>query len=237
MSTTLPKDAPTNDTAAPSVEEPAPEIGGEVAEESVGSSEDPKVVPAERFNGLMRTFNQTQSELNETRTRLAKLEARLNEQQTSKEPEAPVSDTSSLEARIEQLTEMLTTERRGNALKDALDEYPEAKPFADLIVADTPEDVREMARLIAERAKAANPGTTQTTEEVTEETEPAGEETTVAETEAESTEPPVAGGGAAFSTEASTDDRVVDAIKKGDFASFVNAKWEKTSLGANTAVA
>lgn len=235
MSTTLPEGAPTNDEAVPSVEVPAPEVEGAVAEESVGSGEEPKVVPAERFNGLMSKFNQTQSELDATRQSLAELEARLNEQQTSKEPEATVSDTSSLEARIDQLTEMLTAERRGNALKDALDAYPEAKPFADLIVADTPDDVREMARLIAERAKATAPGTPPV-----EETEESQEEATSEETNEppvqETTEPPVVGGGAAFSTEASTDDRVIDAIQKGDFASFVNAKWEKTSLGADTSV-
>lgn len=37
---------------------------------------------------------------------------------------------------------------------EILNEYPEAKPFADLIVADTQEDLREMAKLISERVQA-----------------------------------------------------------------------------------
>lgn len=245
MSTTLPEDAPTNDQAAPSVEEPAPEVDGAVAEDSVGSGEEPKTVPAERFNGLMSKFNQTQSELEATRQSLAELEARLDAQQTSEGEQSEVSDTdtSSLEARVNELSQMLIQERLESARSQALNDYPEAAPFADLIVADTPDDVREMARLIAERAKTATPGTTTT--EDTEETplssegeattEPEGEVTTEGEGEAV-TEPPVAGGGAAFSTEASTDDRVVDAIQKGSFADFVNAKWENTSLGADSQV-
>lgn len=230
MSTTLPEDAPVETPAVPSVEAPAPGVDDAVAEESVGSGAEPKTVPADRFNGLMRTFNQTQSELEATRKQLAELEARLNEQQsqTSKEPETTVSDTTSLEARIEQLSEMLVEERRTNALKDALNEYPEAKPFADLIVADTPDDVREMARLIAERAKAVNPAPTG---ETTEDSAPEAEaQEPPAQEQAPAEEPPVVGGGAAFSTEASTDDRVIEAIQRGSFADFVNAKWEKTAL-------
>ena len=37
---------------------------------------------------------------------------------------------------------------------DPFEEYPEAKPFADLIVADTPDGVREMARTISERMRS-----------------------------------------------------------------------------------
>lgn len=226
MSTTLPADAHTETPAAPSVEDPAPVSGSAVAEDSVGSGE--AVVPADRFNGLMSKFNQTQSELNQTRAQLAELEARLNGSEQQQEYTPPVSDNSALEAQVNELRELLVQERIENARAQALKDYPEAAPFADLIVADTPNDVREMARLIAERAKTANPSPTPVTEAEGGEQEPAP--VAEATTPAPSEEPPVAGGGAAFSSEASAEDRVVTAIQKGSFSDFINAKWERQAM-------
>lgn len=236
MSKTLPEDAHVEpESAVTSVEDPAPVSEDEVAEDSVGS--DGKVIPVDRFNGLMSKFNQTQSELEATRTRLAELEARLTSNEQRQEEPPPVSDTenSTLQAQVETLTQMLVQERMEGARRQALEEYPEAAPFADLIVADTPDDVREMARLIAERARTANPASTSTEEggeeetETSDTTEATGSETGAATEGSE--EPPVAGGGAAFSSEASAEDRINDAVQKGSFADFINAKWEKQLVG------
>lgn len=229
MSATLPEDAPVVAPEVPSVEEPTPESGGAVAEESVGSGEG--TVPAARFNGLMSKFNQTQSELEQMRAQFAELEARLDGSEPTQENTPPVSDNSALEAQVNELRQLLIQERIESARDKALAEYPEAAPFADLIVADTPDDVREMARLIAERAKAANPAPQPVTEagaEVPAEEPPAPTGEVAAETPP--AEPPVAGGGAAFSTEASAESRVTEAIQKGSFSDFINAKWESRAM-------
>lgn len=248
MSETLPKDAPVNEPAAPSVEDPAPVHEGEVAEESVDSSEDVKTVPADRFNGLMGRFNRTQAELDAERERVAELEARLNERTESKveaNPDVAETDNSALEQRVHELSQMLISERMESARDRAIKEYPEAAPFADLIVADTPDEVREMTRLIAERARAAIPASTSTEaggESQGESTDSTGEASTTTQPEgssetegadAGSTEPPVVGGGAAYSGEASADDRVSQAIESGNFSDFLKAKWEKQALNSN----
>lgn len=229
MSATLPESAPIDTTAVPSVEAPAPASGSAVAEESVGSGE--PVVPADRFNGLMSKFNQTQSALEAANTRLAELEARLNGSEQQQEFTPPVSDNSALEAQVNELRQLLVEERIETARAQALKDYPEAAPFADLIVADTPNDVREMARLIAERAKTVAPSPSPVTEAEggEQETPPAVEATT----QTPVVEAPVAGGGAAFSGEASAEDRVVTAIQKGSFSDFLNAKWEARAVAGD----
>lgn len=225
MSATLPEDAHVEAAAAPSVEDQAPASTDAVAEDSVGNGGN--VVPADRFNGLMGRFNRTQNELEAARAQIAELEARLSGSEPTQENKPPVSDNSALEAQVQQLQQMLLEERMESARDKALKEFPEAAPFADLIVADTPADVREMARLIAERAKAASPGTPPPTQAVEAEEVPASAE---AVPEAPVVEPPVAGGGAAFSSEASAEDRVGTAIQKGSFSDFINAKWEQRAL-------
>lgn len=135
---------------------------------------------------------------------------------------------------------MLMQERLENARSRVLDEFPEAKPFADLIIAETPEDMREMARLIAERAKAAGFGGSPAPVTSQDDTEATSTPDASASGEAptqEAPEPPVVGGGTTFSGEASADERVKDAIKAGDFKGFLAAKWEQKALADGDALA
>lgn len=235
LSTTLPEDAHVEAPAVPSVEAPAPGTPGTVAEDSVGSGESERVVPVDRFNGLMSKFNQTQSALEQASSRIAELEARLNSSEPKQEETPAVSDDSALAARVEQLQNMLLEERLESAREKALRDYPEAAPFGDLIVADTPADVREMARLIAERAKAATTAATPAaeageTEASSSEGEGAPAAAEAPAAEAPTPEAPVAGGGAAFSSETTADDRISSAIKSRNFGDFINAKLEKQAV-------
>lgn len=223
MSGTLSDSALGDEVAVPSIEDSAPTENAAVDVDSGPTSQD-KSVPADRFNGLMGRFNRTQNELSAAQARIAELEARLVAPPSQEPKESPVADTSQLEAQVSALSEMLMQERLENARKSVLEKYPEAAPFADLITADTPAGMEQVAQAIAERAKAAGLGGTTTTT-----TEPPASADLVppsgADLEAPEAPPaPVVAGGTTFDSGAPTAEQVQDAIKRRDFAGFLAAK-------------
>lgn len=218
MSESLPGAAPLDDSAVPSAEASAPDSTQEVVTDSARGND---YVEASRFNGLMGRFNRTQSELEQARQRIAELEANP----PATEGPAVTADVSALEAQVNQLTSMLMQERLESAKAKAIQEFPGAAAFADLIIADSPEAIQDMAKVLHERvtqgqapqAPAADSGE-----------QPAAEQAPPAAPEAPSAPvAPVVGGGT--SIEGSTPDpeeNVVAAIRNKSFAGFLKAKWE-----------
>jgi hypothetical protein len=146
MSDALTPNAPSDVEAAP--EAPAPEVAVDGA--SAGA-ETPQVVPAERFNGLQRKY---QSDKTEWENRLAAMQAELTSlrEQEQEKPNVP-DDNEALRAEVQALREMLVEERTTSARDKVLDQYPGAKPFADLIVGGSPEEMEQVARTLDERMK------------------------------------------------------------------------------------
>lgn len=219
MSDTLTTDAPALGSAAPSVEEVAPETTGEAN----GGSEDGELIPVARFNGLMSSFNKAQTRVAALEAEVSELRSGLNSKPEQEKP-APVSDE--LLAVVTQLREELTGERMKNARRAVLDDYPEAKPFADLIVADSEEELREMAKVISERVKGIAPAPAGTPEV------PVAETTSTTETPAPpgapvESEPVITGGGSAIDGDSPLSGRVADAIKNRSFSDFLTARWEQ----------
>lgn len=238
-----PETAPAGDDSAvePSVEGEAPDGASEVGD---GNSEVPDgFIEKARFNGLMGRFNQEQSakqkleaELDELRTELESLRV-----EASKETQS-VSDED-LKSEVAALRDLLLEERREAARNRALEKYPEAKAFADLIVGNSPEDFEDMAREVSERirglAPSADAGTGDSGEASDESGtggEAAGDSTTNSD-EGGSTEPPVAGGAATFTGAGTVQDRVAEAVKAGDFGALLRAKLEGVEAGAYTPLA
>lgn len=243
MSNVLTDPAPVQESEAPSVE------GNTGTPSEVEGGSTGGVVDAARFNGLMGRFHQEQARAKELEAELEAL--RSQQQPPAQETTQPVSETNgatieALQAQVSQLTELLTTSTTESAKEKALAEFPEAKPFADLIVASNPAEMREMAQLIAERVKSAGftlTPSTETAETTTTATgdAPAGETTgeataTSTETTAPAAAPaPVTGGGATFDANASVQDRVTEAIKNKDFPAFLRAKSEAAEMAATSA--
>lgn len=234
MSESLPGTAPLEGAAAASVEDPAPAPETAVATESAPGEDNEKVVPAARFNGLMGKFNQTKNALDEANRRIAELEAASV---PAREETSNVSDTSALEQQVAALQQMLMQEQVDKARKAAIEEYPEAAPFADLIIADTPEAVKDMARVLAERVKQAGGSTPPAEESAPAATEQPTEPIQGLGAEQPPAAPPAApvvpGGTTAGGTAGPTPDEAVqDALSRKDFSGFLQAAWARKSQEA-----
>jgi len=226
---TLPENAPADAQDAPPVGEPAPASEGAVEEGS--GHED--VVPAARFNGLMGAYQKLK---NEQDARIAALQAELDAVRTQqpKEETPVVSDASTTAAEVAALKEMLLQERLDAAKARALQEHPEAAPFADLIVANSPEEVRDLAKTIADRVKSAFAASAPAP--ASGEPAPQGEPapaTPAAPADASSEAPapaapaaPVVGGAATVPGDLNPNERLKQAIANRDFAGYLQAKFE-----------
>lgn len=202
-------------TPAPSTE-PSVESGS-------ATDQEPKSVPVERFNGLMATLGQTQNELKALQAQVAAFQADQSKQET----EPDVSDDTTRQE-LAALRNELAQERLERARQVVLDEFPDAKPFGDLIVASTVEEMRGLARELASRAAALKAPATPAAEadataDATATTDADATAATTPETEATETAP-VIGGAPTFDGEAPFEERVSEAIQAGDFAGFLNAK-------------
>jgi len=224
LSETLGESALGDQAAVPSIEDQAPAEVSEVDVASAPTSE-PQMVEAARFNGLMGRFNRTQNDLTAAHARIAELEAQLATPTTNQE--MPVTDVSGLEAKVNDLANLLLEERMENARLKALDEFPEAKPFADLITASTPTQIREVAEAIAQRVRAAG-GTQAEAEAAADAVVEAAEQQQ--EAAPETPEPPVVAGGATFDSQAPASEAVQDAIARKDFAGYLAAKRAARAL-------
>lgn len=210
MTEPLPVPAPEEEPAATSVEVNAPGIQVEVES---GSTQE-AVVPASRFNGLMSSFNKLKKDQEDLLNELATLRSQARET-------PPVSDD--LSAEVQALRAELRQERLANARTKILEEYPEAKEFADLFVSDSPESMRELAKDISERVKRIVPqstpaATTETTEQVETQAQPAP---TTAQ------EAPVNPGGSVIPNGAPTEERIQQAIQKRSWTDYLSAKWDR----------
>ena len=221
MSQTLTEDAPSTDVAADLTEEPAPAPGGEV---TVGSAGGDDYVEKSRFNGLMSTFNKTKDEYE---GKLAAAQAEIESLRAAPErQETLVPDTGdigTLQEKVDQLTQMLYSERLENIRSATLDKYPEARPFADMIVGSTPDEIEDVARTIADRLKGI-------TGEVSPEED--GEVVTDAGGAPEVVIPPapaapVIGGGTTSPDDGAVATRKVEALASGNMAAFLEAAWEE----------
>jgi hypothetical protein len=209
MSETLTPETPGPDSAASPVGDSAPGDGTAVESGSVGA--ETEMVEAKRFNGLMSAHQKALADLESERTMRTALEARLNQQEET----AQVTETNDATlSEIQQLRKDLQDERLKAARATALERYPDAKPFADLIVGDTPEDIENVAAAIATRFQAivAPAATAATTTEV---------ETPITETAPAA---PVVGGGGTAPVEASNAEKVKEALEKKDWGAFWAAK-------------
>lgn len=219
MSEALPLDAPAQESAVTSVEVPAPETAAAVASDSAG---DGKTIPVERFNGLMSTYQRAQAELEAERARRTQLEAQL----ASKQETPNVADNEELLQEVRDLKRALAQRDLKDVRREVLKDYPEAKPFADLIIGESEEDLRTVARTIAERMRTIR--TQETSNEVNDD-EPVVEPTNSA-ADVDDSEPPVIAGGSSIDATHNPDERVADAIKSGSLTAYLKAKRE--SLGA-----
>lgn len=159
MSNALPTDALSPEAAAPPEGDGAPAEGVTVDSGSAGQAD---TVPAERFNGLMAAF---QKQKDEDAAKIAAYEAELASRNKQETEEPVVTDTTGvaeLTAEVNRLTQLV----QGLAVKDdfkaardtVATEYPEVAPFADLVVGETPEEILDVARTIAERIRLAGDG-------------------------------------------------------------------------------
>lgn len=108
-----------------------------------------KMVEASRFNGLMSKHQTVLSELDQTKTRLAALEARLQE----KPPMAERDDNDDVRAQLAELTRELQQERLETTKARLLEQYPDAKPFSDLFVGGNADDLEGVIAAVATRAR------------------------------------------------------------------------------------
>lgn len=229
MSETLTDAALVAGEEAPPVGDDAPLQGGSEVDTGSGSGHE-EYVSKDRFNGLMSSFNKAQSELQAALSRVEALESDLNSRNAEPQEKQSLSDTSTLEQQVAQLSQMLMAERLENAKAKVLAEFPEAAPFADLIVANTPDDLRDMAQAIAERAKKAGLASVPASEGDKAESSAAAPEAPAAAAAPaavpEAPEAPILGGGPAADAGAPTGaaDSVAEAIKNKDFLGFLRAQ-------------
>lgn len=214
MSLELTSDAPETDSAAPSVEVTAPEDGMAVLDGSAGTAP-AKTVDANRFNGLMAAHQRTLAELDVARAERADLEARINS--TEEIPE--VADEAILD-RLDKMEARAVRAERETALGRALAKYPDAAPFADLIVGSNPEDIENVAAAIAERAATlkgtGSPAPVEEGQDATFTNDAPVVETPEA--------PVIGGGGVASPVEPSTTEAVQAALDKNSWSDYWTAK-------------
>lgn len=226
MSDTLTEIAPEGGAAvSDSVESLDAPVQPEAVVEASGPGE--KVIPVERFNGLMSKFNHTQEALSQERARAEALEERLAnlEAQRTPEPEADVAEIAELQEHVSVLSEMLMEERLESAKAKVEKDYPEAVPFLDLIQTNDARQYKAMAKELAERVRAASAPASE---------QEAPQEPAVPAAAAAPVNPdvPVTGGGSGLISESQTlsiEERIADAIERKDFQALLRAKEEQAA--------
>lgn len=215
MSDALTPETPETDAA---VETPA-------ADEAVndGSVDSTEVIPKERFNGLMSTYQSEKRawevERDAMRTELERLEDQAGGNENV--DEAVLAQT--VEAIVSQ---RLADERAADASrKAALDKYPDAAVFADLIVGDSPEAFENMARVLSERVQSFKPAVAgdETTEETTE------TNTTVVDADGRVRAPQTSGSNT-VDDHGTVDEAMAEAIVNKDFPALMRAAEERSRL-------
>ena len=227
MSDLLAETAPVEVDAATISDGSAPSAETAVEEVSGVGEEQPKVVPAERFNGLMSKFNQTNQELAQEREHREALEARLLalEERRFDPPPSPqeditnVSELEDLKSQVDTLTALLLEERQEKYREQVLAEHPEVAPFADLISdGGGPDAFKANVEAIAERLSG-----------ITAPTEGADPEPTTGLTSSDPV-PPVTGAGTSqvpSDNPVTIEDRMEQAIQAKSWADFMQAAHDR----------
>lgn len=218
MSEALTPASPVTEPEVPAVAELTPGDGTAVEGGSAGATTE--TVEASRFNGLMSAHQKSLSELEAERTKVAALEARLTQQE-----ELPnVTDSNELAVEVQNLRRELQTERLAAVKARVLEQYPEAKVLADLIVGDTPEQIESVAAAIAQRLQTLVPAPAATPTEA-EAAAAAAEAATAAAVSAAAVAPVVVGG-VTPPAQAGTEERVAAALAEKSWDKFWAAKTE-----------
>lgn len=164
MSEAAPQGAP--GTSSEVGGQPAPAAGTEVTPQvAVQPPAAPQTPPAgyvseERFNGLMALLNKSQAEANALRAQAPA---------PTPAPAAPAVPQDDLRQTVEEIRYELLAAKMDAARAEALRAFPEVAPFADLLQAETPQDIVELAQEISNRLK---PATTQPAEVASSEEQP-----------------------------------------------------------------
>lgn len=233
MSGTLTEPAPAEGSEDPAVADQSSEAEGEVGGGSVQEAES---VSAERFNGLMGSFNKEKDRAEKAEARLAELEAQMAEERLDTTPTEKETEVSDGDPRIDQLAEQVQAltqviegvatnvgqTRQETIAEKVFQEYPEAQAFADLIVAEDEESYRGMAEEIANRVRSLRPQEEQTSEEAPAASEAPAEATGQShplETQAGAT----TAGGPPVNPEDNVADRRRSAVEKRDWDGFFAA--------------
>ncbi len=212
MSDLLASDSPVVDPAAPAPGEPAAVPGT-----SVDSTD---VITKERFNGLQSKYQSEKMAWDAERAAFLNQVASFN--QTPEEPQ--VSDDVLDEVRA--LRAELANQRSANARQAAINKYPGAAPFADLIVGDSPEAIEAMAALLQERLAGLAP--TGTTDPPS-----AGTDENLGAPPVVDVTPPVAptfSGATGGVEDAGADDAITAALEARDFSAFLAASARRAEL-------
>jgi hypothetical protein len=179
----------------------------------------------------MGKFHQTQSALEKAQQRIAELEASSPHTREDDVTDTPNTQIQALQEQVSQLTRLMVGSQVEAAKQAALREFPEAAAFADLIVADSPESVREMAQVLAERVRSlGNLGTSgETADDTTTSDADATNDDGADQPTADDavTAPVVVGGTTAPGGGPAPSERVQEAISKKDFRSYLQAKREQ----------
>ena len=178
----------------------------------------------------MGRFNRTQNELEQERQARAELESRLQAPTKPEENDSDVPDNDAiaqLQAQVASLAGLITENQQKEARTAVLDAHPEVKPLAGFITgADSIEEYTALVEQLSTAIKSAGgeaPVATATADPAT--ADPAT--STVTPEGAPAPEAPVAAGGTTFSGEAALEEKVTEAIQKGDFGAFFRARTEQ----------
>jgi len=179
----------------------------------VGSVDSTEVIPKERFNGLMSTYNREKAAWEAEREAMLAENERLSEAGT----ESDVSDEVLTE--LQALRQELLNEKLSNARKAAIEKYPGAKPLADLIIGNSPDEIEAMAAEISSRLEGLTAPAGAPEADASGEVEPAPA--------AAAPVAPQVGGAAAFDADATVDDEMHAALDSKDFGAFLRAAAQR----------
>lgn len=221
---TLPSVAPEESVAV--VDDMAPAESPEVP---VGSLDSSDVIPKERFNGLMAKYQSEKAEWE------AQQEALLNELDTMRSFKAAeseveeVSDERVLDE-LQALRAELAAQKLETARAEAIAQYPEAAPLADLIVGNSPKEIHSMAAEIANRLSGIKGAEAPASEAPA--TDAAAEVSSEPVAETPPAEVPTIGGASAFQSDVPIDEAIGAALEAKDFSAFIAAAARRAELNA-----
>jgi hypothetical protein len=162
-------------------------------------------------------------------------EALLNELDTIRHSvvDSEVEDTVADERVLDELQALraeLAAQKLETARAEAIAQYPEAAPLADLIVGNSPKEIHAMAAEIANRLSGIS-GANEAPAPA-EEAEVAAEVSSAPVAEAPVSEVPTICGASAFQSDVPIDEAIGAALEAKDFSAFIAAASRRAELNA-----